>query len=130
MNNDGVMDIELTQICNPGEEFEYIMLRVNRDCNLKKYLIYDTTYDQDGNISNKLPHFFRFPSLYVRSQNTPFIRLYTTKNYRIQEWVDPRNVNNLILSWRLNETIWNREGDKATLIEVVDEDEIIYYRQK
>ena len=124
------MDIELTQICNPGGEFEYIMLRVNRDCNLRKYMIYDTTYDQEGNISNKLPHFFRFPDLYVRSQNTPIIRLYTTKNYRIQEWVDPRKVNNLILSWRLNETIWNREGDKATLIEVADEDEIIYYRQQ
>lgn len=124
------MDIELTQICNPGEEFEYIMLKVNRDCNLRKFMIYDTTYDQEGNISNKLPHFFRFPNLYVRSQNTPIIRLYTTKNYRIQEWVDPRNVNNLILSWRLNETIWNRDGDRATLIKVAEEDEIIYNKQQ
>ena len=123
------MDIELVDICNPGGEYEYILLKVNQDCNLGKFLIYDTTYDQEGNLSNKLPHFFRFPNYNVTKTNTPLIRLYTSMNYKIQEWVNPQKVNNLILSWRLKETIWNKEGDKATLVEVGDQHELIFKRQ-
>lgn len=123
------MDIELGGIRNPGGEYEYILLKVNCDCNLSKFVIYDTTYDDDGNVSNKLPHFYRFPKYVVKADKTPLIRLYSSMNYKIQEWVDPKGVNNLILSWRLNETIWNKEGDKATLVEISDEDELIYKNQ-
>jgi hypothetical protein len=123
------MDIELGGIRNPGGEYEYILLKVNRDCNLSKFVIYDTTYDDEGNVSNKLPHFYRFPDYNVKASNTPLIRLYTSMSYKIQEWVDPKKVNNLILSWRLNETIWNKEGDKATLIEIANEEELVYKNQ-
>ena len=122
------MDIEIVGVFNPGEDNEYIRLRVRRECNLIKFLIYDTTFDQDGSVSNKLPHVFRFPDVQVIPEVTPLIRLYTRRNYQIQEWMDPSQINNLILSWRLNETIWNTEGDKATIVEISDESEFIYRR--
>lgn len=120
------MDIELVNIVNAGEEYEYLLLKVNKDCNLNKFLVYDTTFDQDGNVSNKLPHMFRFPSLNISKDKIPLIRLYTCKNYKTQEWMDPKKTNNLILSWRLQETIWNKVGDKANLIEICQESHITH----
>lgn len=122
------MDIEILKVYNPGEDNEYIRLRVNENCNLNKFLIYDTTFDQEGNVSNKLPHVFRFPNIQVSSADTPLIRLYTKRNYQTQKWVAPDKINNLILSWRLNETIWNKDGDKATLVEICNESEYIFSR--
>ena len=122
------MDIELVSIQNPGLDNEYALIRVRRDCNLSKFLIYDTTYDDEGRVSNKLPHMFRLPDYNVQTMRTPLIRLYTSRSYYIQEWEDPDHVNNLILSWRLNETIWNKEGDKATLVEICDESDLIFHQ--
>ncbi len=122
------MDIKLVSIHNPGLDNEYALISVNRDCNLSKFLLYDTTYDDEGRISNKLPHMLRLPDYNVRVQQTPQIRLYTSRTYPIQEWVDPSGINTLILSWRLNETIWNKEGDKATLVEISNESELIYHQ--
>ena len=120
------MDISLDRIVNAGEENEYLLMSVNKDCNLGKFLVYDTTYDQDGNVSNKLPHLYRFPAKDIKKERIPLIRLYTCKNYATQEWVNPRGVNNLILSWRLQETIWNKEGDRANLIEISNESHISF----
>lgn len=122
------MDIELVSINNPGQDNEYALIRVNRDCNLNKFFIYDTTFDDEGRVSNKLPHMLRLPDYNVQVLRTPQIRLYTSRSYPIQEWSDPQHVNTLILSWRLNETIWNREGDKATLVEICNESELIYHQ--
>lgn len=122
------MDIELVSINNPGLDNEYALIRVNRDCNLNKFFIYDTTFDDEGRESNKLPHMLRLPDYNVQVLRTPQIRLYTSRSYPIQEWSDPQHVNTLILSWRLNETIWNREGDKATLVEICNESELIYHQ--
>ena len=122
------MDIELVSINNPGLDNEYALIRVNRDCNLNKFFIYDTTFDDEGRVSNKLPHMLRLPDCNVQVLRTPQIRLYTSRSYPIQEWSDPQHVNTLILSWRLNETIWNREGDKATLVEICNESELIYHQ--
>lgn len=122
------MDIELVSINNPGLDNEYALIRVNRDCNLNKFFIYDTTFDDEGRVSNKLPHMLRLPDYNVMVLRTPQIRLYTSRSYPIQEWSDPQHVNTLILSWRLNETIWNREGDKATLVEICNESELIYHQ--
>ncbi len=122
------MDIELISINNPGLDNEYALIRVNRDCNLNKFFIYDTTFDDEGRVSNKLPHMLRLPDDNVQVVRTPQIRLYTSRSYPIQEWNDPQHVNTLILSWRLNETIWNKEGDKATLVEICNESELIYHQ--
>ena len=122
------MDIELVSINNPGLDNEYALIRVNRDCNLNKFFIYDTTFDDEGRVSNKLPHMLRLPDYNVQVSRTPQIRLYTSRSYPIQEWSDPQHVNTLILSWRLNETIWNKEGDKATLVEICNESELIYHQ--
>ena len=122
------MDIELVSINNPGLDNEYALIKVNRDCNLSKFLIYDTTFDDEGRVSNKLPHMLRLPDYNVQVLRTRQIRLYTSRSYPIQEWSDPQHVNTLILSWRLNETIWNKEGDKATLVEICNESELIYHQ--
>ena len=44
---------------------EYLAFKVEEDCNIHQYLIYDTTFDGNGELSNLLPHMYRFPSQVV-----------------------------------------------------------------
>ena len=48
-----MMKIETQKIKDRGNDEERIILRVLEDCNLCRYLVLDTTFDKDGNISNK-----------------------------------------------------------------------------
>ena len=46
------MKIKIQEIKHRGNDEERIALRVLEDCNLCRYLVLDTTFDKDGNISN------------------------------------------------------------------------------
>ena len=48
-----MMKIKIQEIKDRGNDEERIVLRVLEDCNLGRYLVLDTTFDKNGNISNK-----------------------------------------------------------------------------
>lgn len=48
------MKIKIQEIKDRGNDEERIVLRVLEDCNLGRYLVLDTTFDKNGNISNKI----------------------------------------------------------------------------
>lgn len=48
-----MVKIKIQEIKDRGNDEERIVLRVLEDCNLCRYLVLDTTFDKDGNISNK-----------------------------------------------------------------------------
>lgn len=52
-------NMTISRIKKDGEK-EYILLHLPQGSRLHDYAIYDTTYDENGNPSNKWPHFFRF----------------------------------------------------------------------
>ena len=47
------MDINIQGILDRGNDEERLVLRVLKDCNLCRYLVLDTTFDNKGNVTNK-----------------------------------------------------------------------------
>lgn len=69
------MDLKLIKIADRGNNNEILVIRAIRKCNLKEYIVFDTTYDEDGIVSNKHRHVCVMPYLYVNEGD--FIWLYT-----------------------------------------------------
>ena len=70
-----MMKIKIQEIKDRGNDEERIVLRVLEDCNLCRYLVLDTTFDKDGNISNKNRHVYAFGDVPVRKGD--YVVLYT-----------------------------------------------------
>lgn len=69
------MKIKIQEIKDRGNDEERIVLKVLEDCNLCRYLVLDTTFDKDGNISNKNRHVYAFGDVPVRKGDN--VVLYT-----------------------------------------------------
>lgn len=117
------MDIELYELNEPGTDNERVVFRVNNDCNLAKFLVYDTNYlDRHGRLVAPMHRIYRFPDLDIRQEEVQMIRLYTKKYYESQTFMDPDGNNCLILSWNLNNPILTNSGHSITLIEIDNEE--------
>jgi len=70
------MELKVVKVHKEGGwNDEYVTLRVIETCDLGYYMIADTTYVSDKEISNKLRHTFWFPNHSVAAGD--FVRLYT-----------------------------------------------------
>lgn len=103
------MDILIIKVKDAGNiESERIILKVERDCNINWYLLFDNTFDEKGNLTNLWRHLYIFPNLEVKSGD--FIWLYTksgTNSYRSND----SNTTTYLLYWGLQNTIWNSGGE-------------------
>lgn len=55
------MDIQILKVKDAGNiEDERIIFKVDNDCNINWYLIFDNTFDEDGNLSNVWRHLYIF----------------------------------------------------------------------
>lgn len=112
------MKLEILRVQNQGDATEeYVLFEAVEDCNLNRYALYDATYTGEGKISNKMRHFFRFPSHDVAAGDLVSLRTGKGKRETL--------VNNLGRTvhryfWNLNEAVWNDEQDAAVLLEIAD----------
>ena len=115
------MNLKIVDIHNRGDHNqECVELYVLSDCNLSDYAIYDTTFSADNYVSNKSPHFFRFPDYDAKAGQT--IRLHTGKEY-FNTGISLRkllNLPNADFYWNLDHAIWNNTGDTGYLIQIAD----------
>lgn len=70
-----MMDLKLIKIKDARTDNERVVLKVLSKCNINSYILFDTTYDESGIVSNKHRHIFIFPDLVVAEGD--FIWLYT-----------------------------------------------------
>lgn len=94
-----------------GASKEWVMLRANETLNTQFVMVSDTTYADDGNISNKLRHCFWLPDLVL--QKGEFLCLNTGKGK--SEFVALPNNRMYDYYLNLGEPIWNDHGDRVTL---------------
>lgn len=80
--------------------------------------MFDTTYTDEGEISDELRHAFFFPSVQVEKGD--LVRVHT-KEGKYKRWVSSTETVYHDFFWGLDEPIWNDEGDCALLIEVTDQ---------
>lgn len=98
---------------------ELVLLKASTDLNLKGYAIFDRTFDGNGNETDIFRHIYFFPDLDVEEGDLISLRT-GIGNYELTENNKGTPVHRLY--WGSEESVWNDEGDTATLIryQVVD----------
>lgn len=108
-----MMNLEIRNVADNATDEERVVLYVLADCNLNDYLLFDSTYDEEGKISNKHRHLFVFPDQQVKKGD--YIRIYT-KEGNNHTHKNNSNTTTYNLYWGLNCHIWNNDGDTVHLI--------------
>lgn len=114
------MDIQILKVKDAGNiEDERIIFKVDNDCNINWYLIFDNTFDEDGRLSNVWRHLYIFPNLNVKAGD--FIWLYTKSGTNFCRSNDSNTTTHL-LYWGMQNTIWNSGNGQevAHLVKYVD----------
>ena len=117
-----LMKLSIVAIKENGTDDERVLLKVEEDCNLKNYILYDETFDEEGNPSNMVPHMYRFDSIEVKKGE--YVSLYTKgkKGYVKSKMSTPQNAPLHKIKRGLDITIFNQDGDKAHLVQINAED--------
>lgn len=108
-----MMNLEIERVADNATAEERVVLYVLEDCNLKMYLLFDSTYDENGNISNKHRHMFVFPDQQVKKGDYVLLYTKTGKDHTHVNKVGSTTYN---LYWGLLNYVWNNEGDTVHLI--------------
>lgn len=112
------MNLTVFTIEGKGDlENEVVWLDVLDVLKLHYYMISDSTYASEHNISNELRHLFWFPKTEVKKGD--WIALHT-KNGSYQTTRNKRETTTHHFYWNLGRTIWNKEGDAAVLFKLSD----------
>ena len=116
------MKLSIVGIKENGTENERVLIKVEEDCNLKNYILYDETFDEEGNPSNKVPHMYRFDSIEVKKGE--YVSVYTKgkMGYTKSTMSSPKDAPLHIIKRGLDITIFNQEGDTAHLVQINAED--------
>lgn len=111
------MDLQLIRIADRGNDNERLIMRAVRKCNLNEYIVLDTTYDEEGIVSNKNRHVYVMPDINVNEGD--FIWLYTHEGSYHTHKNDSNTITHNIY-WGLDIYVWNNNGDKAYIIHYDD----------
>lgn len=110
------MKLKIRALENKGNHNEErIWFDVIEDCDLKYYLLTDTTYTSENNISNKLRHVYWFSSKLVKAGD--YVVLHTKKGQQT-EASNNKGTKTHTYYWGLDRAVWNDTGDCAVLFEV------------
>lgn len=98
---------------------EYLAFKVEEDCNIHQYLIYDTTFDGNGELSNLLPHMYRFPSQVVTKGANVFLYIHSMGTRKAID-KNSNGVDVFRFAWGLdtNVSVFNKEKDFLHIAEV------------
>ena len=112
------MELQLINIVRTPFEEERVVIKVLKKCNLNRYILFDTTYDENGVFSNKHRHLYVLPNI-DELKDGDFIWVYT-KSGVFGSHKNTSNTTTYKLYWGLNCSIWNNIGDAAYLIHYDD----------
>lgn len=115
------MELSIVSVNNHGVlDKEYVGLTAKSRLNLWGYMLSDSTYHGDGTASNKHRHVFDFDELpAITLEKGDIVILYTKKGkLSVGDMSSGGKVYSIY--WGLNETVWNKDGDKAILIKVAE----------
>lgn len=112
------MNLKIVEIRGAGTKEERIFLKAEGNCNLGNYLVYDETYDEEGNPSNLFPHMHRFSLLEVKKGEFVSFRTQGNPNNNHKGTLDDNETVCYYRYWGLDRTIFNQDKDAAHLIYV------------
>jgi len=107
------MNIEIQTINNLGNyEEEYVSLKVVEDCDAGRFLLVDTTYAGDGNVSSKLRHVYWLPDKNVKKGD--FIWVHTKVGSQTEN-KNKAGTTTHHFYWGLKVSVWNDDKDCGVL---------------
>lgn len=101
---------------------DLLLFKANGKCELSNYLVYDKTYDGNGNETNIFPHMFHFPALTVEKGEYVALRLHKGK-YNKGETKQKEVCHNIYWGMDNEVSIFNDEGDSVHLVRIAEEKE-------
>ncbi|MGE8343373.1 MAG: hypothetical protein ACN6OI_20275 [Flavobacterium sp.] len=108
------MDLQIDKVIDYGtQSSERILLNVIADCNLKYYILADTTYTDATHISNKLRHMYWFTPKDVKKGDK--IVIYTKNGSDTKTSINNGLNTTYTFYWDLKNSVWNNTGDSAIL---------------
>lgn len=110
------MELVIQKIVKENDK-EYVLFRVEEDCNLWPFILFDATYDENGNSSNLLRHSFIFPSQNVSRGD--FVILYTGEGENAQ-YKNKAGTTTWTYYWGLDAHVWSNKGDEAMLVKAAE----------
>lgn len=105
-------NLKLVSVLDPGTDKERVLMRADGDLDLGNYIVTDTTYKADGQVSNKARHVYEFAPKVIEAKD--LVVLYSKKGTYQTTTVTGTLIHQFY--WGLNYTIWNQEGDNAWLL--------------
>ena len=100
-------------------EDDLLLFKAEGKCESSNYLVYDKTYDGDGNETNIFPHMFRFPSLILEKGEYVALRLHKGK---FNKGVTKRGVVCYNVYWGMDndKSIFNDDGDCVHVVRIAE----------
>lgn len=112
------MNVEIRSIKDPGNlENERLVLKVLKDCDIGRFLTFDTTYTEDGKVSNLVRHPYWFPDKSVKGGDLVVVY---TKSGRQSQKTNKNGSTSHFFYRGLERTIWNENRDCAVVLEISD----------
>ena len=112
------MDLEITNIYNENLQTERVVMTARNACNLNSFVLFDTTYDEEGKVTNKERHLKAFPTVQLKRGDT--VTLYTKVGQNVIPALNPYRPVNYIIYWGLDHKVWNNDGDRGYLLHYDD----------
>lgn len=109
------MKLRIDRIDGHGDAAsEVVTFTVTDDCDLSDYLLADSTYFANGNISNRFRHTYWFVGKPVKKGDR--VALWTKAGK--DETVEHQGATWHVRYWNSKAAIWNDDGDAAVLLNV------------
>lgn len=99
-----MMNLEIWGVVNNNTMQERVVLRALADCNLSGYLLFDSTYDERGMVSNKHRHMFLFPNQAVKKGDYVWLHTGHGESHHHNNTEKTTTYN---FYWGLNCSVWN-----------------------
>jgi hypothetical protein len=113
------MKVNISSVNNKGNyEQEYVTLKVAEACDIGYYLLSDSTYTDEGKLSNKIRHIYWFPDKPVGKGDFVFLYTRGKRPGDKAEWKNKEGTTTHAFYWNLKAAVWNDDGDYAVLFEV------------
>lgn len=110
------MNVKIKYIKDSGDiKNERLVIQILKDDDIGYYLVFDTTFTKDGNISNTVRHAYWFPDKNVSAGD--IVVLYT-KGGRQSEKVNKDGSTSHFFYRNMERTVWNKDGDCAVVLHI------------
>lgn len=112
------MNVAIRSIRSAGNlENERMVLKVLKDCDIGRYLTFDSTYTGEGKVSNLVRHPYWIPDREVKAGD--LVIIYTKSGKQSQRTNSDGSTSHFFYRG-LERTIWNQSGDCAVVVEIAD----------